>query len=111
VKQRPSCLTDKVKRRRRVGLEESWKIVTSSLPNADWPEYVFGIPLMTVWWWITGVPDTYSPTVYRAAGMVSVQASCSLQEALALMRARAAEGGNTVDEIATGVIDRSVGFE
>ena len=42
--------------------------------------------------------------------MVSVQADCMIQDALALMSSRADEAGITLDEIAAAVIDRSIHF-
>jgi len=42
--------------------------------------------------------------------MVSVQADCSLPEALALMRERATITRQTLDEIAAAVVDRTIRF-
>jgi hypothetical protein len=43
-------------------------------------------------------------------GMVSVQADCTLDEALKLMRDRAAVHHCNVDEIAFGVLDGAIRF-
>jgi hypothetical protein len=42
--------------------------------------------------------------------MVSVQAGCSLPDALALMRDRATVSRQTLDEIAIAVVDRTMRF-
>ena len=55
-------------------------------------------------------PNLHSSIVNQAAGMVSVQADCMIQDALALMSTRADEAGITLDEIAAAVIDRSIRF-
>jgi AmiR/NasT family two-component response regulator len=54
----------------------------------------------------------FGPTaeVAQAQGMVSVQADCSLEEALELMRDRATVTHQTLDEIADAVLDRSIRF-
>ena len=57
-----------------------------------------------------GTPFQHSAAVNQATGMVSVQAGCSLEEALTLMRDRATVQGSTLDEIAGSVIDRSIRF-
>jgi hypothetical protein len=54
--------------------------------------------------------NLHSSIVNQAAGMVSVQADCMIQDALVLMSTRADESGITLDEIATMVVDRSVRF-
>jgi hypothetical protein len=46
--------------------------------------------------------------VAQAAGMISVQASCLIEEALAMMCDRAAEIRVTMDDVATAVLDRSI---
>jgi hypothetical protein len=46
----------------------------------------------------------------QAAGMLSVQAACTLDEAIELMVNRAELYGQTREEIATAVIDRSIRF-
>ena len=57
-----------------------------------------------------GTPFQHSAAVNQATGMVSVQAGCSLEEALALMQDRATVRSSTLDEIAGAVIDRSIRF-
>ncbi len=52
----------------------------------------------------------HSVKVTQASGMVSVQAGCSVDEALALMRDRATVRGQTLDQIAEGVLDRRIRF-
>jgi len=49
-----------------------------------------------------------SRRVAQAAGMISVQASCLIEEALAMMCDRAAEIRVTMDDVATAVLDRSI---
>lgn len=49
--------------------------------------------------------------VAQAAGMVSVQAGCTPEEALAMMTTRATETGHTVEEIATAVVKRLLRFD
>jgi hypothetical protein len=61
----------------------------------------------------TGNPLSDAPhgaAVYQASGMVSVQAECTTSEALGMMKERAAVSGQTLDEIAKGVLDRSIRF-
>jgi AmiR/NasT family two-component response regulator len=48
--------------------------------------------------------------VAQAVGMVSAQAGCSATEAFELMTARARARNRTLDEIAQGVLDRSIRF-
>ena len=56
----------------------------------------------------SGTP--YTNRVRQASGMVSVQATCSFEEAIVLMKDRAATEGQTLDEIASAVIDRLIRF-
>jgi AmiR/NasT family two-component response regulator len=49
-------------------------------------------------------------TLAQAQGMVSLQAECSLTEALALMRDRATVSQQTLDAIAAAVVDRVIRF-
>ena len=58
-----------------------------------------------------GTPIYHSARVTRASGMVSVQAGCSFDEAVTLMRARAEQTNCTLEEIAAGVLDRSIDFK
>jgi hypothetical protein len=48
--------------------------------------------------------------IHQATGMVSAQMGCSTANALALIRARAFADGRRLEEIATDVVDRTVGF-
>ena len=52
----------------------------------------------------------HSAKVIQASGMVSVQAECTVDEALALMHDRAEVHGQTLDEIAEAVLDRRIRF-
>ena len=52
----------------------------------------------------------HSAQVSRAAGIVSMQADCLIEQALILMDARAELAGVTLDEIAAGVLDQSITF-
>ena len=52
----------------------------------------------------------YHDYVAQAAGMVSVQAECSLDAAFALMVERAQQHGGTLDEVAAAVVDRRMRF-
>ena len=54
----------------------------------------------------------FNPTavVAQAQGMVSVQAECTLAEALVLMHDRAIVMGQTLNEIAVAVVDRTIRF-
>ena len=52
----------------------------------------------------------HSARVTQASGMVSVQAECSVDDALVLMRDRATVQGQTLDEIAEAVLDRRIRF-
>ena len=51
-----------------------------------------------------------SAEVNQAAGMVSLQADCYIEEALQLMEDRASVAHITVEEIAAAVLDRSIQF-
>jgi len=48
--------------------------------------------------------------VDQAQGMVAVQAHCTVDEALALMKDRAAVQHQALDEIADDVVDRAIRF-
>jgi AmiR/NasT family two-component response regulator len=52
-----------------------------------------------------------SHDVAQAVGMVSAQAKCTATQAMDLMRDRAHAQRQTVDEIAEGVLDRSIRFD
>ncbi len=62
--------------------------------------------------WVStnGEPTSYNPKVNQAAGMVTVQINCRIEQAVALMTQRARERNVTVEEIAGGVLDRSIRF-
>jgi AmiR/NasT family two-component response regulator len=56
-------------------------------------------------------PDAALPArVLQAMGMVSVQAHCSVDDALAMMRDRATVEHRTLTEIAEATLDRSIWF-
>jgi len=57
-----------------------------------------------------GAPSQHSAAVNQACGMVSVQAACSMEDAMVLMHDRATVQGQTLEEIAAAVIDRSIRF-
>ena len=46
----------------------------------------------------------------QAQGMVSIQADCSLDDALRTMRERAQVERRTLDNIVTSVLDRTISF-
>lgn len=50
----------------------------------------------------------YSDLVAQAAGMVSVQADCTLEQASKLIRHYARSTEKTVEEVAASVVDRHV---
>ena len=52
-----------------------------------------------------------SHEVAQAVGMVSAQAKCSAPQALELIEDRARRQRQTVDDIAKGVLDRSIRFQ
>ena len=52
----------------------------------------------------------FNAELHQAQGMVSVQATCTLSEALDLMRDRATVEGQSLNEIAAAVLDRSMRF-
>jgi AmiR/NasT family two-component response regulator len=56
-------------------------------------------------------PSEHSDAVHQAQGMVSVQAACSLDEAIALMQATADATGKTLDDVADDVISRRLRFD
>ncbi len=56
-------------------------------------------------------PDSrYSVEIHQAAGMVSIQADCELEQAYVLMSDRANVSHRTLEDIANAVIDRSIRF-
>jgi hypothetical protein len=56
----------------------------------------------------TQSPFEYSAKVNQAAGIVSVQANCTIEHAFALMFERAESAGVWIDDIATAVLDHFV---
>jgi len=52
-----------------------------------------------------------SAHVYQAQGIVSVQAGCSMDEAWALMKKKADEFDESLERIATEVLDHVVRFD
>jgi hypothetical protein len=55
-------------------------------------------------------PYDYDPKVNQAAGMVSVQAGCLIEDAFVLMFARADTLDMSIADLAAGVLDRSITF-
>ena len=53
----------------------------------------------------------YSACVYQAQGMVSVQADCTLDEALDLMHNTARATDETLEQIAVEVVNRNARFD
>jgi hypothetical protein len=51
-----------------------------------------------------------SSKVLQAAGMVSVQAECTLDEAIVLMTERAQVSGKSREQIAVAVVERRIRF-
>jgi len=56
-------------------------------------------------------PLRYSARVSKAAGMVSTQVGCDVEQALILMLSRAGSSRVTVDDLADAVIVGSVRFD
>ena len=52
-----------------------------------------------------------SAHVHQACGIVSVQADCTVPEALVRLRVKADETGYRMDETALDVLDHIVGFD
>jgi AmiR/NasT family two-component response regulator len=52
----------------------------------------------------------YSNWVHQASGMLSVQAHCTVGEALTWLTERAEATGQTLEEIATEVLERRLRF-
>lgn len=57
-----------------------------------------------------GPISRYNIEIHQAAGMVSIQADCELEQSYALMSDRAKLGRVSLDDIALAVIDRSICF-
>ena len=54
--------------------------------------------------------EEHNPQVSQASGMVSVQADCTVEEALALMKDRARVSGQTLAEVAAATVERRIRF-
>ena len=54
---------------------------------------------------VNGSGPRHSDRVHQAQGMVSVQAGCSLDEALEKMKERAAKTGQSLEDLAAAVLD------
>lgn len=54
--------------------------------------------------------DFHHPRVNQAAGMISVQAGCTTDEALRILRERALVTGETVDDLAVATVERRIRF-
>ncbi|MGO9876515.1 MAG: hypothetical protein ACLPVY_22290 [Acidimicrobiia bacterium] len=52
----------------------------------------------------------YGAVVYQASGMVSVQATCTVNEALGMMKERALVNGETLERVAQAVLSRELRF-
>ena len=62
-------------------------------------------------WTGTGSRVKHTARVSQAAGMVSVQVGCLIEEALVLIYDRADASPKTVDELAAAVIDGAIRFD
>ncbi len=56
------------------------------------------------------LPRGFNARLSQAQGMVAVQAKCSVDEAMLMISDRATVEGVTMDEIATGVLERTIRF-
>jgi len=52
----------------------------------------------------------YCAVVYQASGMVSVQATCTVNEALGMMQERALVHGQSLERVARAVLSRELRF-
>lgn len=59
----------------------------------------------------TSGPGDHSEEIAQAQGMVSVQVDCTLDEALLLMRARAASSDVSLAYVANAILDGSIRFD
>jgi AmiR/NasT family two-component response regulator len=57
-----------------------------------------------------GTPVEHTRRIHQASGMVSVQADCTFDEAVALMRDRATTTGCTLEAVADAVLERTITF-
>lgn len=53
---------------------------------------------------------SYDPRVSQASGMVSVQAKCTIAEALQMLEDRAVVAGQSLSEIAEATVERRITF-
>jgi AmiR/NasT family two-component response regulator len=53
-------------------------------------------------------PVEHTARVYQASGMVSVQADCSIDDALALMREHATSSHRSLDDVAQQIVERRI---
>lgn len=70
------------------------------------------IPPSRQWVRVMSVSDwkDHGHHVYQASGMVSVQAACTVYDALTLMKERALVSHRTLEEVAVAVIERRIRF-
>jgi hypothetical protein len=54
--------------------------------------------------------DRLTAPVHQAAGMVSAQLACRVEEALGRLRIRAKASGKTLEELAADVFERRIRF-
>jgi len=69
-----------------------------------------------LWWIVREIGNgnsfhSMSTKVDQAAGMVAVQADCSIEAAVTLLEARAAAAQRSVEEIAEAVVEGSIWFD
>ena len=57
------------------------------------------------------LPGDYSAREAQASGMVSVQAGCTVTQAIVLMKHRAHDNGVTLAAIADDVVNRRIRFD
>jgi hypothetical protein len=57
-----------------------------------------------------GPHSRYNMQIHQAAGIVSIQADCELEQSYVLMSDRATVAQVSLDDIALAVIDRSIRF-
>ena len=52
----------------------------------------------------------YGTRVHQASGMITVQVGCTIDDAIALMSDRASKSNQTLDAVATAVVERRIRF-
>ena len=57
-----------------------------------------------------GGDSRYGTEIHQAAGMVSIQADCELEQAYVLMSDRATVSQVSLEEIALAVLDKAISF-